>query len=241
MKRIFFMATILLTLIVFLTSCNPFLESLLPGVWFGGEGNIKLTINSDKSYTLESYSSSEDSWNIIMEGNNYSLTDNNMMKFDITSIKFFGDLETVQQPYSFSSTYIFGGGETLILTAHPLFVLAGYIYIGGNTETLIGEWVTNSELISTEEGETETGTYTSTLTINSDNTFTSKSVDNGEEEIKSGTYTIDTNNKELSLLFDGETEAEVLPYRSVTGGLLLGNAFSSQDSFESLIFTKETE
>jgi hypothetical protein len=240
MKKIIILSITLLIGMLFL-SCLPFLEMQLAGTWYAGEtDNIRLTIESDESFMAEIYDDEEDIWNTLAMGDSYTLTDNTL-KFDYTHIDMFAGLEEVEQPYSYYSTTLFDG-STLVTMTHPLYLLTGYIMRGGDPDTLIGTWESEMEFITTEEGTTETGIAEVTLTLNNDDTYTLEIVDEEvtkETSTENGTYTIDTVSEEISLTPDGETEADVYPYKVVIGGLLFGNDLSTHGNFEALIYTKE--
>ncbi len=240
MKKIIIISITLLIGLLFL-SCLPFLEMQLPGTWYAGEtDSIRLTFESDSSFIVEVYDDDDDIWNTLAMGDDYTLNENSLI-FNYTHFDMFTGLEEVEQPYSFEGTTFFDG-STLVTMTHPLYLITGYIMNGGDPDTLLGTWVSEVEFITTESGSTETNTAEVTLILNSDDTYT---LEITEEEItketstENGTYTIDTVSEEISLTPDGETEANVYPYKVIMDGLLFGNEFSTHGNFEALIFTKE--
>ncbi len=238
MKKIIII-TITIFVSLFFFSCIPFLEMQLTGTWYGGmDDNIRLTIESDKSFLIEVYDDDAGIWNDLVEGDGYVLT-NDTIKYEITHMDMFDGIEPVEQPYSFMSTYLLDG-DTFITMAHPLYILVGYIMKGGDTGSLIGTWITDLEFVQTEDGTTETGSAEVAFTLNNDDTYSLEITEDGATETETGTYTMDTSAEELTLTpDDGTTDPYIMPYKVTLGGLLLGNGFSSPDNFEALIFNKE--
>jgi hypothetical protein len=237
MKKIIIITiVVLVSLISF--SCIPFLEMQLTGTWYAGiDDNVRLTIESDKTFLVEVYDDDEGVWNDLVEGDGFTLT-NDTIKYDITHMDMFSGIEPVEQPYSFMSTYLLDG-DTFVTMTHPLYLLVGYIMKGGNTDTLIGTWISDLEFVQTEDGTTETGTAEVSFTLNNDDTYSLEIEEDGTTDTETGTYSIDTSAKEITLTPDDATESYIMPYKVTLGGLLLGNAISTPDNFEVLIFVKE--